>query len=178
MAEPKITVFYEKDFQGHQVDLPAGSYTRAQLESRGIQNNTISSVKVPPGLKTILYKGDNFTDDQMQLVADAEELDWMHNNASSIKVLTVPMQPRATFFYQQGFQGKDVDLPPGQYTKDELERYGIDENTISSVKVPSGLRVVLYKGDNFSDDQLPLTADTPQLGAMDNNTSSIKIMTA
>ncbi len=171
---PNITVYYKKGFDGKHVDLPVGNYTQAQLQSLGIENNTISSVKVPAGLRAILFKNDNFTGDDMSLVADAEELGAMHNNASSIKVTTWT-STRATFFYKENFQGKQVSLPPGQYTQAELERYGIDNNTISSVKVPGGLHVVLYKHDNFSGDQLPLNADASELGAMHNNASSIKV---
>ncbi|WNZ60172.1 beta/gamma crystallin-related protein [Myxococcus sp. MxC21-1] len=169
-----ITVFYQEDFGGTHVDLPPGNYTRAQLEARGIGNNTISSVRVPPGVKAVLFKDDNFTGDQLEVVANAEELGAMNNNTSSIRVISVPVQPRARFFYKEQFDGKEVDLPPGQYTQAELELYGIDNNTISSVK-PQGLAVVLYKNDNFSGDTLPVNSDAPSLGAMNNNTSSIRI---
>jgi len=169
-----ITVFYNEDFEGKQVDLPPDNYTRAQLEALGIENNTISSVKVPPGVKAVLFKDDNFSGDQLEVVANAEELGSLDNNVSSIRVISVPVQPRARFFYKEQFDGKEVDLPPGQYTQAELERYGIDNNTISSVK-PQGLHVILYKNDNFSGDSLPVNSDAPTLGALNNNTSSIKI---
>jgi hypothetical protein len=170
----KITVYYEKDFKGHMAQLPVGNYTQAELKKHGIENNKISSVKVPVGLKVILYKDDNFHGEQMPLVANAEELGAMHNNTSSIKVVTWDSR-RANFYKKKDFQGEDVSLPPGEYTQAELERYGIDNNTISSVKVPGGLKVVLFKNDHFKGDQLPLNADTKELGAMHNNASSIKI---
>ncbi|MBZ4422484.1 beta/gamma crystallin-related protein [Myxococcus sp. RHSTA-1-4] len=171
----KIIVYYEKDFRGNKAELPVGDYTRAELKSKyGIDNNTISSVKVPPGLKAVLFKGDNFSDKSMDVVADAHELDWMHNNCSSIKIMPYEKR-RATFFKKEDFQGKDVSLPPGQYTQAELERYGIDNNTVSSVKVPSGLKVVLFKEDNFHGQQLPLSADAKDLHALNNATSSVKI---
>ncbi|WP_141620346.1 beta/gamma crystallin-related protein [Myxococcus sp. AB036A] len=169
-----ITVYYEEDFNGTHVDLPPGNYTRAQLEARGIGNNTISSVRVPPGVKAVLFKDDNFTGDQLEVVANAESLGALNNNTSSIRVITVPVQPRARFFYKEQFEGKEVDLPPGQYLQADLERYGIDNNTISSVK-PVGLTVILYKNDNFSGESLTVTADASSLGALHNNTSSIKI---
>ena len=169
----KITVYYEKDFQGRKADLPVGNYTQAELKKYGIDNNTISSVKVPVGLKVVLYKDDNFHGDQMTVLADAEELGRMHNNASSLKVLTGDSR-RAHFYKEEKFKGKDVSLPPGEYTQAELERYGIDNNTISSVK-PGGLKVVLYKNDQFKGDQHPVNADVPDLGAMNNTASSIKI---
>ncbi|QQR42757.1 Development-specific protein S [Myxococcus xanthus] len=170
-----ITVFYNEDFGGKQVDLPPDEYKRDKLEALGIENNTISSVKVPPGVKAVLFKNDDFTGDQIEVVANAEELGPLNNNVSSIKVISVPVQPRARFFYKEQFDGKEVDLPPGQYTQAELERYGIDNNTISSVK-PEGLKVVLFKNDNFSaGDTLSVTSNAPSLGAMNNNTSSIRI---
>ncbi len=169
-----ITVFYNEDFEGKQVDLPPGNYTQAQLAALGIENNTISSVKVPPGVKAILFKNDGFTGDQLEVVANAEKLGALNNNTSSIRVISVPVQPRARFFYKENFDGKEVDLPPGQYTQALLELYGIDNNTISSVK-PTGLSVTLYKNDNFSGETLLVTSDASSLGALNNNTSSIRI---
>ncbi|ATB50349.1 beta/gamma crystallin-related protein [Corallococcus macrosporus] len=169
-----ITVFYNEDFGGTHVDLPPGNYTRAQLEARGIGNNTISSVKVPPGVKAVLFKDDNFAGDQLEVVANAESLGALNNNTSSIRVISVPVQPRARLFYKANFEGKEVDLPPGQYLQAQLELYGIDNNTISSVR-PEGLTVVLYKNDNFSGTTLTVTSNTSNLGALDNNTSSIRI---
>ncbi|AEI64934.1 development-specific protein S [Corallococcus macrosporus] len=81
-----ITVFCNEDFEGRRVDLPPGNYTRAQLEARGIENNTISSVKVPPGVKAVLFKNDNFAGDQLEVVANAESLGALDNNTSSIRI--------------------------------------------------------------------------------------------
>lgn len=85
-------------------------------------------------------------------------------------------QRKATFYYKENFQGREVALPPGEYTRAELERYGIENNTISSVKVPAHLKVVLYKHDNFTGDRLTLRSDADELGEMHNNASSIKVI--
>lgn len=41
--------------------LEAGDYTLAQLQAKGISNNSISSLKVDSGYQVILYDGDNFS---------------------------------------------------------------------------------------------------------------------
>lgn len=178
-----ITVYYKEDFNGKHVDLPlqARNYDKAELERLGIENNSISSVKVPPGWKVIFFKNPGFAGESMEVLANAEDLGTLNNNVSSLKVMQDPATTnRAAFFYKKNFDGKEVDLPRGEYHQDALERYGIDNNTISSLRVPPGLKVILYKHDGFSGPSETVTGagQRADLGSLDNNVSSLKIMPA
>lgn len=57
----KATVYKDCSYAGTSASLAIGSYTAAQLAALGITNNSISSIKVPAGLKVTAYKDDNFT---------------------------------------------------------------------------------------------------------------------
>lgn len=57
-----VAIFYKDcSYAGTAVSLPAGSYTRAQLIAKGINDDEISSLKVQSGYKVTLYWDDNFT---------------------------------------------------------------------------------------------------------------------
>lgn len=54
------------------------------------------------------------------------------------------------FYGQCEYQGPSVTLDEGVYTAAALQRVGIPEDAIASVKVPSGYVVTLYEDDGFS----------------------------
>jgi hypothetical protein len=64
---------------------------------------------------------------------------------------------------------------PGAYDVHEL---GIGHDLLSSVKVPSGWTVKLYKHAGFTGDVNTLTADTSYVGDDWNDTTSSIIVTA
>ncbi len=76
------------NFSGTAVGLPVGDYNLAALNSRGILNDDISSIKVTSGYKVTLYENDNFAGASLVLTADNSCLvgaGW-NDRASSIRV--------------------------------------------------------------------------------------------
>jgi hypothetical protein len=66
-----VATFYKDcNYGGTAVSLPAGSYTLAQLQAKGILNDDISSLKVQSGYKVTLYADDNFTGTTLVKTAD------------------------------------------------------------------------------------------------------------
>lgn len=53
-------IFYNTDNKGFEVRLPIGRYTVAKLNSSGIKNDKVSSIKIPDGLEVVIYEDDNF----------------------------------------------------------------------------------------------------------------------
>ncbi len=67
-------------------------------------------------------------------------------------------------------------IAKGQYTKEQLwSFYSIVENTISSMQIPKGWKVTVYDGEQFDGPSAVYTSDVPNLGALDNAISSLKI---
>ncbi|TGE27504.1 beta-1,3-glucanase family protein [Hymenobacter metallicola] len=54
------TMYKDCNYTGTAVNLPVGDYTLAALQSRGILNDDISSLKVNAGYEVVLYENDNF----------------------------------------------------------------------------------------------------------------------
>ncbi|UOQ72948.1 beta-1,3-glucanase family protein [Hymenobacter cellulosilyticus] len=55
------TMYKDCNYTGTAVALPAGDYNLAALQSRGILNDDVSSLRVNAGYEVVLYEGDNFT---------------------------------------------------------------------------------------------------------------------
>ena len=68
-------------------------------------------------------------------------------------------------------------LLPGSYTTSQLIANGSRDNSLSSIEIPPGWKVILYDKDNFSGESLTLNfGDVPDLGAFNKITSSIQII--
>ena len=84
--------------------------------------------------------------------------------------------PVATFYSDIDYKGKAVDLPEGEFLLSSLLSYGITNDDISSLKVKSGFKVVVYENDGFSGKSNSYTASTANMGSEWNKqVSSIKI---
>ena len=55
-----VTAYKDKTRKGFSAGLKIGSYTTAQLNELGIQQNEISSFKIMEGFKAIAYSNDSF----------------------------------------------------------------------------------------------------------------------
>ena len=84
--------------------------------------------------------------------------------------------PVATFYSDIDYKGKAVDLPEGEFLLSSLQSYGITNDDISSFKVKSGFKVVVYENDGFGGKSKSYTASTANMGSEWNKqVSSIKI---
>ena len=85
------TVYKDCNYGGYAINLPIGDYTLSQLQSLGVLDNDISSLKVQNGYEVVLYANDNFTGTSITINSDDNCL--VDNNfndvASSVKVRTV-----------------------------------------------------------------------------------------
>lgn len=84
----------------------------------------------------------------------------------------------ATFYFDANYQGTAVTLGAGNYTVTQLATAGITNDSMSSLKVPSGYKVEVYQDDNFTGTKWAFTSDTSYVGADCNDKmSSVKITT-
>jgi lysophospholipase L1-like esterase len=84
-----VTIFQDCSFGGYSVDLPAGSYTTADLVAKGARDNDISSVMVTAGYQVTLYSNDNFSGTSFALVSSNSCLiaNGFNDQTSSIQVV-------------------------------------------------------------------------------------------
>lgn len=85
---------------------------------------------------------------------------------------------KPTFYPNANYGGTGVSLPPGDYSISQMQAAGIANDSISSIKVPTGITVIAYGDGAFDGPSWTFTADNPNLAATgnDNTISSFKIV--
>ena len=150
------TFYSDPWYMGTHKALPAGDYPN--VTNVDIFDNTISSVAVPTGFIVQLFSNVNFTGDKLTLISNSTSL----SNPS--------------FYTEFYYTGNNITLAPGNYPDLSLVGLGFSNN-ISSVKVPPGFQVELYKNINYGGDKLTLTNDSTVLSSTFNNLiNSIKVI--
>jgi hypothetical protein len=166
LPKGKAVLYSEKNFTGTKVCINEGSYTRQELKAKGLDNNTISSVKIPKGHKLILFDKNNFNKDDKKVIKAIDEDNKINNlnnwddKISSLKFIEMtqsrssspssPVKPKncgqkgqVAFFANQNFNGNKICLKPGRYSKNDLEGLGFKNNSISSIRT-NGHKVTMY----------------------------------
>lgn len=83
---------------------------------------------------------------------------------------------KVVIYSDSEYQGISQELEPGSYNLDKLT---IGNDTLSSLRVPSGMRVILYEHAGFTGRSKEFTKDTPQVGDdFNDKTSSLEILFA
>lgn len=161
-----VTLYSFCDYRGVEVALPPGEYRLADLQDAGINNNDISSLKVPRGYQVSLFANDFFRgksvvigdndnclrdnglDEQVSsVIIRQDERAVVASNTSSQTTSAAPTDVVA--YSECGYFGLEVALPPGEYKAADLEKLGMPNNAISSLRVPRGYAVAIYENDFF-----------------------------
>ena len=97
-----VTVYKDCNYGGFSGGLNVGDYTLQQLNSLGVLNDDISSLKVTEGYKAILYQDDNFTGASTAITSDNNCLNNSWNDkVSSIKIVPNGITNVAGIYYIQ-----------------------------------------------------------------------------
>ena len=156
----KATFYEDCNYQGASSKLGIGIYNTNQI---GIRNDTLSSIRIPNGLKVTVYENTNFKGRKIVLYSDESCL--INNNfndigsAFIIELVQNDTGLRATFYEDCNYQGASSTLGVGSYNINEI---GIRNDSLSSLKIPDGLKVTIYS-DNFEGAKLELFSDEPCL---------------
>jgi hypothetical protein len=65
--------------------------------------------------------------------------------------------PRVTLFSDCNFAGKMADVSIGEYAS--MAKAGFDNDVLSSMKIPAGLKVQVFEHDNFKGPSATFTMD-------------------
>jgi hypothetical protein len=168
---PQVTVFEDPDYGGASKALLVG---RHELAGLGVRNDAISSIRVPAGLVAVLFEHAGFAGKSVELTADSPHLGGFNDRTSSVIVgkRTAQDVPCVTVYEASNWQGKSQRLPPGGY---DVAQLGLANDSLSSLRVPRGLRAVLHEHAGFAGAKIAYEADTSNVGSFDNKTSSIVV---
>ncbi|WDF68635.1 hypothetical protein PQ465_20360 [Sphingobacterium oryzagri] len=81
-----LFTFADASYNGIKGSFGIGKYTTADLISRGVANNSISSLQIGTEIRAVLYNGDNFTGDSLVVTANSTYLSSFNDKTSSIKI--------------------------------------------------------------------------------------------
>jgi hypothetical protein len=163
----KVVIYPHTNYQGWSQTLTFGRY---KLSDIFIGNDTLSSLKVPVGMTVTLYTDDNFSGYPKVFISDTPYVgDDFNDKTSSIVV-----EGGGVIIYQhRDYQGYSQTLLPGNH---KLSDILIGNDTLSSLKIPTGARVTLFEHANFWGDKKVFTSDTPYVGDdFNDKTSSIMV---
>lgn len=167
------------------VSLMPGSYTLSALQSRGIANDAISSLKVNIGFAVILYEHDNFSGNSVYYAANEEcfPADW-NDKVSSLKVICLSNDPSTVNC--AGFGGALFDhcfssplpISVGTYTTEQLTSVDVKNDKVSAIRVNNGFAITLYEHDNFQGRSITYTGPTVAClpSSWNDITSSVKVV--
>ncbi|MES2776585.1 MAG: hypothetical protein V4722_20580 [Bacteroidota bacterium] len=157
-AQKTVTLYSECNMAGKSKQLGPGDYTRFRT---GINNDDLSSIVVPQGMKAILYEDDNFGGMSYEILQTNNCIGagW-NKRMTSIQIREVnnnggnpiPNAPRLNYgqvgIYSECFYaGRGKVLTPGNYTRFQ---HGINNDDLSSIVIPNGMTVRLFSDDNFN----------------------------
>jgi len=174
-VQPTVTVYEDSHYQGTSAALEVGEYDLKDLKKIGIGNDTLSSLRVPRGMRATLYMDKNFQGEKMVFDEDAEYVGDNFNDETSSIVID-----HVVWVYKDwNFQGASAALGIGRYDLDDLRKLGIrdnTDNTLSSLQVPRGMRATLYIGPDFKGNRMVFDEDAEYVGHdFKDKTSSIVI---
>ncbi|MEO1392106.1 MAG: tectonin domain-containing protein [Cyanobacteria bacterium J06634_5] len=136
----QATLYQNRDFGGESQVLGVGSYS---MELLTIGDNTVSSVKVPEGLRVTLYKNNNFKGASHAFTADTPWVgDDINNQTSAILVDKV-----VSLYEAADYEGQHQDFGIGRYSLQDLQK---GNNLASSIKVPEGYMAILYEQADYT----------------------------
>jgi len=108
-----ITVYKDCNYTGFSGGLTIGDYNLARLNTLGVSNDYISSLKVAKGFQAILYQDDNFTGTSTVINSDNTCLNTTWNDkVTSIRILAngVTTLGNQTFFLQNRNSNLNMDV--------------------------------------------------------------------
>eukprot|EP00347_Sterkiella_histriomuscorum_P014316 403361339 len=172
MAPPGTAYFYsEYGFGGRKFEMNlASGVTNVYLGNVGF-NDDMSSFQIGEGLRVRICKhagcgSEDHWDNALDVLGPyntATMQDGVNDMASQIQIY--PYDPK-TDLYVQGFSRERYEsghaglFAEGQYTSDDIKRHHIDKGghggALTSIVVPDGLIVTLYKGDFYGGERVTI----------------------
>lgn len=160
-----IVVFADRNFQGAGQVLAEGRYNDTDLT---VENDDISSIKIPQGYTIRLFEDGGFDGSFIDLkseVSDLNSIRW-NDRVSSIQVFkgnaptTTTSTGNSALLYQHGnYGGRNQSLGAGKYASRD---FGLAQD-LTSLRIAQGFYVRLYEQDNFQGNSVDVSNDVSDL---------------
>lgn len=179
--EDAAAIFYDANYSSYfSSGLWVGDYTLTDLERIGWLDNKLTSLKVASGYKMTIFRDDNFQGESLELTEDVTNLGAVGWNdaMSSLKVEVLDTQ--AIVYQHCVYNGRAVHFPVGNYSLEELQKRGVSDNSISSMTVGDGYKVIFYIDNHYLGAKATVNSNVHcmnNVGGADHNdkVSSLKV---
>lgn len=159
----QTVILYTDDFAGSSYEVGPGSYDYMTLLRAGI--TMVRSVRVQKGMQVTMYENDQYTGRSLVITEDAPMKYLLAKGygqvAQNVSLIVAPYAPAnagpAVTIYKDNFSGASKKLTEGFYDFTDLG--AVDNDQLSSVKIPKGWNVTLYEHKESKGRSLVLTAD-------------------
>lgn len=184
-----VTIYTNCNYKGNSLKLQPGNYTGDKL---GLLKYDISAIELPNDLEARLYTNEYLSGNYLTVSNSISCLNINWNN----RVASLSIQRKSGYggnggnggygnnnyndqrviIYSDGdYRGQSVSLLPGTYSS--MSSLGFPDKALSSLRVPSGYRVIIYDRENFEGKSYTITQDKPgfYLSGWNDKTSSVKV---
>ena len=180
-----VRLFADGNYRGRSVALGPGNYDIKHL-SRTIGNDKLSSLRVPPGWKVVLFQHAGFRGRKYVVNGNVPMLGGGFNDqAASARVMRNNRRPNrpqpvrrppnrrprqgVTVYEHGNYKGRSKVLYPGRY---DINRMGIPNDSLSSFRVPVGFQITIYQHGRFRGWSKPFNRSVNMLGRKWNDQTS------
>ncbi|MCA9690825.1 MAG: RICIN domain-containing protein, partial [Myxococcales bacterium] len=155
MYEARASIYEHANYQGAALQLGVGTFDIEDIGKVG--NDKVSSVRVPDGLRVTLFEHARFAGRRKVFTSDTSYVGNDFNDIAS----GVVVEKVVRIFEHANFQGRSSVLGIGKH---DINGLGIPNDSLSSLKVPQGLVVIMYEHANFEGMQRVYFEDSSFVG--------------
>ena len=182
LSAGKVILYSGENYTGKAIPLEFGDYPFQKILGTGYQNDTLNSIRVPNLVTVTLWEHDIGSGGSRVITSDTPSLAALGfgNTVSSLQMTSNDSSSyhTVTLYSGENYTGQAVKLPfSTSYSFNELLATGYKNDTLNSIKVPSGISVTLWEHDLGSGGSRYITSDTPSLAAIGfgNTVSSLQM---
>jgi len=106
--------------------------------------------------------------------SEESEVMWNFLKAYSLKD---PVPPSGVFYQYGNFRGRILRLVPGSYPHYLINKVGLKDGSISSMRVDPGATIELFDNDNFQNPLATYTSDVGDLSSIKDKIKAIRVST-
>lgn len=147
-----VTVYEDTGYGGTSTKYEVGNHNYNEISRNAPGNDAISSVRIDPGYRVILYEHANYRGRALVLTKDTPSLlDYGANDqVSSLRVEKIPVNGNFTRWSKTGYAGQSNTWKIGEYKN--------VTGNFASVFIPKGFSVTLFSNANFGGNVIAIQA--------------------
>jgi hypothetical protein len=177
------TIYTDCNYRGNSLRLSPGYY---QGDKLGLLKYDISSIEIPSNLRAKVYLNNDYLNGTYYTLSENTSClsNTLNNKIGSLIIEDVgttnnnyqqPGNDKVIIYTDTDYKGQSVSLLPGTYST--MSQVNFPDNSLSSLTVPDGYRVVIYEFENFGGKTYTITESKTRfyLSGWNDKTSSIAV---